>query len=260
MIDAHGHLEDEAFDEDRHEILSNLKKDGIKYFFNCGSTLETSKESVEYSNKYDNVYAIVGIHPLQADEYSKEALEEIRKLAQEEKVVAIGETGLDNYYEDSPSEEEQLECFYAHLELAKELNLPVVIHSREASQKTVDILKKHKEENEDFKCVLHCYSGSVELMREYMKLGFYITLGGVTTFKNAKTPKEVAKEVPLDRLMLETDCPYMSPVPYRGKRNEPKYVIETAKYIANLRDMTVEELEKATDENVYRFYNIKNDD
>ena len=136
----------------------------------------------------------------------------------------------------------------------------MVIHSREASQKTFDILKKHKEENEDFKCVLHCYSGSVELMREYMKLGFYITLGGVTTFKNAKTPKEVAKEVPLDRLMLETDCPYMSPVPYRGKRNEPKYVIETAKYIANLRDMTVEELEKATDENVYRFYNIKNDD
>lgn len=259
MIDAHGHLEDRQFDEDRDEILSNLKADGVDYFFNCGSTLETSKESIEFAEKYDNVYAIVGIHPLDADSYSVEALEEIKNLAKHEKVVAIGETGLDNHYDDSPSEEEQLEAFHAQLKLSQELKLPVIIHSREADQKTFDILKKFKEENEDFLCVLHCYSGSVELMKEYVKLGFYITLGGVTTFKNAKTPKNVAIEVPLDRLMLETDCPYMAPVPYRGKRNEPKFVRETAKNIANLRGISLEELEKQTDENVFRFYNIKNE-
>ena len=257
MIDAHGHLEDQAFDEDRNDILKNLKADGIDYFFNCGSNLGTSRQSVEFSEKYENVYAIVGIHPLDADEYSLEALEEIRELSANEKVVAIGEIGLDNHYDDSPSKDDQEKCFYAHLDLAVELGLPAVIHSREADQRTFDILKAHKDKHPDFSCVLHCYSGSVELMREYMKLGFYITLGGVTTFKNAKTPKNVAKEVPLDRLMLETDCPYMTPVPYRGKRNEPKYINETAKYIAELREIKLEELEKATDENVFRFYKLK---
>ncbi len=256
MIDAHGHLEDRQYNEDRHQILENLKKDGVDYFFNCGSNLETSRQTVEFTKKYHNVYGIVGIHPLDADEYSESALEEIRDLAKNDKIVAIGEIGLDNHYEDSPSKEIQEEAFLKQLQLAIDLKLPVVIHSREADQRTFDILKEFKEDNKDFSCVLHCYSGSVELMREYMKLGFYITLGGVTTFKNAKTPKMVAGEVPIDRLMLETDCPYMSPVPYRGKRNEPKYVRETAKEIASLREMTLEELEKITDENVFRFYRI----
>lgn len=256
MIDAHGHLEDKQFDQDRHEILSNLKSDGVDYFFNCGSSVETSKSSVEYAKNYDNVYAIVGIHPLNADEFSKESLAEIKRLALLEKVVAIGETGVDNYYEDSPSPEVQEKCFHAHLDLAEELNMPVVIHSREAHQRTFDILKARKEKNEKFSALMHLYSGSVELMREYMKLGFYITLGGATTFKNARVPKEVAKEVPLDRLLLETDCPYMTPVPFRGKRNEPKYVRHTAENIANLRGITLKELEKATDENVARFYRL----
>lgn len=256
MIDAHGHLEDRQFDEDRHEILSNLKADGIDYFFNCGSDVETSMKSVEFAKEYDNVYAIVGIHPLSADEFNEGTFEEIKKMAQMEKVVAIGETGLDNYYKDSPSPEIQEKCFHAHLDFAEEIGLPVVIHSRDAHQKTFDILKARKDNNPNFSALMHLYSGSVELMREYMKLGFYITLGGATTFKNARVPQEVAKAVPLDRLMLETDCPYMTPVPLRGKRNEPRYVRHTAQHIANLRGITIEELEKATDENVARFYRL----
>ncbi len=256
MIDAHGHLEDRQFNKDRHEILSNLKADGVDYFFNCGSSVETSYESVEYAKQYDNVFAIVGIHPLNADEFSEQSMEEIRKLAKIDKVVAIGETGLDNYYEDSPSPEIQEKCFHSHLDLAEELDMPVVIHSREAHQRTFDILKARKEKNERFSALMHLYSGSVELMKEYMKLGFYITLGGATTFKNARVPKEVAKAVPLDRLLLETDCPYMTPVPFRGKRNEPKFVRYTAMNLAQLRGITLEELEKATDENVARFYRL----
>lgn len=256
MIDAHGHLEDEAFSEDRDEILSNLKNDGVDFLFNCGSNMKTSKASIALAEKYENVYAIVGIHPLDADEFSNENLEEIKRLASHNKVVAIGEIGLDNHYDDSPSPELQEEAFKRQLELAIELDMPVVIHTREADQKTFDILKYYKEKNKNLSCLLHCYSGSVEIMREYMKLGFYISLGGATTFKNAKTSKKIAIEVPLDRLLLETDCPYMTPVPNRGKRNEPKYVIDTAKNIADLRKITVEELEKATDKNVFRFYNL----
>lgn len=256
MIDAHGHLEDSEFDEDRYEILENLKADGVDYFFNCGSNIESSKMAVDFAKKYDNVYAIVGIHPLDVDEFSKENLEIIRELTKNEKVVAIGEIGLDAHYEDSPPHELQLKAFHAQLDLAEELNMPVVIHSRDNHQVTFDILKERKENNENFKCVLHCYSGSVELMREYMKLGFNITLGGVTTFKNAKTPKEVAKEVPLDRLMLETDCPYLTPEPFRGKRNQPKYVKYTGEKIAELREMPYDELVSQTDKNTLEFYNL----
>ncbi|WP_054252431.1 TatD family hydrolase [Neofamilia massiliensis] len=259
MIDAHGHLEDRAFDTDRDEILGNLKDYGIDYFFNCGSNIQTSKTSVDFAKKYDNVYAIVGIHPLDADEYSEDSLKIIRDLSKNEKVVAIGEIGLDNHYDDSPSPEVQEEAFLGQLDLAVELKMPVVIHAREADQKVFDILKSYKDKHEDFVALLHCFSGSVELMREYMKLGFYISLGGVTTFKNAKKPKEVAIEVPLDRLLLETDCPYMTPVPFRGKRNEPKYVLHTAKNIASLRGISLEELEKQTDANTLRFYRLSND-
>lgn len=257
MIDAHGHLEDEAFDDDRDEILSNLKEDGVDYFFNCGSNVDSSNMAVEFTKKYENVYAIVGIHPLDADTFNEENLEKIKKLTENEKVVAIGEIGLDAHYDDAPSHEKQLEAFNAQLDLAEELNLPVVIHSRDNHKATYDILKERKENNEDFKCLLHCYSGSVEMLELYMELGFFISLGGVTTFKNAKTPKEVAKEVPIDRLLLETDCPYMTPEPHRGKRNEPRYVRHTANNIANLRGITFEELVKATDENTLKFYNLK---
>ncbi|MDO5027913.1 MAG: TatD family hydrolase [Bacillota bacterium] len=259
MIDAHGHLEDQAFDQDRHEILANLKADGVDYFFNCGSNLEASQMAVDFSEKYDNVYAIVGIHPLDADEFSQEALEKIQAMTKKEKVVAIGEIGLDNHYDDSPSPEDQEKAFRAQLDLAVDLDLPVVIHTREADQKTFDILKAYKEKYQNFSALLHCYSGSVELMREYMKLGFYISLGGVTTFKNAKKPKEVAVDVPLDRLLLETDCPYLTPEPFRGKRNQPKYVAYTAEKIADLRGMDLEDLVKATDANTLRFYRLTND-
>lgn len=258
MIDSHAHLEDEAFDSDRDEILGNLKKDGVDFLFNCGSSLKTSEESVELSKKYENVYAIVGVHPEHAGSYSEEIEAKIEKLTEEEKTVAIGEIGLDYHYDDMPSKEVQRRVFIFQLELAKKLQLPVVIHSRDAKQETFDILKAHKEKDQNFRCILHCYSGGVELMREYMKLGFFISLGGVTTFKNARIPKEVAKEVPIERLLLETDCPYMTPVPYRGKRNEPKYVLETAKYIAELRKISLEELLFHTDKNTFEFFGLKN--
>ncbi len=257
MIDAHAHLEDDAFDEDREELINNLKADGVDLVFNCGSSVETSVQSIELAEKYENIYAIVGIHPLYADEFNEDTLREIEELATRDKVVAIGEIGLDNHYEDAPSKDQQMEAFLAQLELAKKLNMPIVIHSRDAHKVTFDILKAERDKNPDFVCLLHCYSGSVELMREYMKLGFYISLGGATTFKNARVPKEVATEIPIDRLLLETDCPYMAPVPYRGKRCEPKHVLETAKNIAELRGITLEELLEHTDANTYRFYRLE---
>lgn len=260
MIDAHAHLEDEAFDDDRYDIIENLKEDGLDFVFNCGSSVETSRQSIELANGSDQIYAIVGIHPLYADEFSDENLKKIEELAQDKMAVAIGEIGLDNHYDDAPSKDIQMEAFLKQLELAEKLKMPVVIHSREAHKVTFDILKSAKEKNPDFVCLLHCYSGSVELMREYMKLGFYISLGGATTFKNARVPKEVAVEIPIDRLLLETDCPYMTPVPYRGKRCEPKHVIETAKNIANLRGISLEELVENTDRNTLRFYGLDKND
>lgn len=256
MIDAHAHLEDEQFDIDREELIGNLKADGVDLVINCGSSVETSKQSVEMAQKYDNIYAIVGIHPLNADEFSMRTVHEIELLAREDRVVAIGEIGLDNHYDDAPDKDIQLEAFLAQIELAKKLKMPIVIHSREAHKLTFDILKAERDKNPEFNCLLHCYSGSVELMREYMKLGFYISLGGATTFKNARVPKEVAKEIPIDRLLLETDCPYMAPVPYRGKRCEPKHILETAKNIAELRGITLEELLEHTDANTLRFYRL----
>jgi TatD DNase family protein len=256
MIDAHAHLDDEAFEIDRADVAENLKKNGIDYVFNCGSNIASSKMSVELSKRYDNIYAAVGIHPLDSEEYNEENLNIIENLAKYEKVVAIGEIGLDLHYDDSPSLETQMRCFDAHLNLAEKLNLPVVIHSRDASGKTFDILKSRREKNDKFVALIHCYSGSVEMMRDYIDMGFYISLGGVTTFKNAKLPKKIAKEIPLDRLLLETDCPYMTPEPNRGKRNEPKYIKYTAENIANLRGISLEELTDATDENTKKFYRL----
>lgn len=256
MIDAHGHLEDEKYDEDREEILSNLKNDGVDYFFNCGSNIKTSKETVEIVNNYENVYGIVGIHPHDSKEATKENLDIIEELAKEPKIMAIGEIGLDFHFDDRESDEIQKDCFISQLELADKLDMPVVIHSRDADNETFEILSKFKETHPNLVAVLHCYSGDVELLEKYIKLGFYITMGGVVTFKNAELTREVAKAVPLDRIMLETDCPYLTPVPYRGKRNEPKYVRNTAEKIAEIKGISLEELEKHTDENAFRFYRI----
>lgn len=254
MIDSHAHLDDKRFDEDRERVIKELKDNGIELVINIGADLKTSYNSVELANKYDNIYAAVGIHPHSAREADETVLEDIKQMALDnEKVVAIGEIGLDFYYDNSPRDLQRL-CFRKHLEIAKELNLPIVIHSRDAAQETFDILKEAQDGS--LRGVLHCYSGSVEMALEYIKLGFYISLAGPVTFKNARVVKEVAEAVPLDKLLIETDCPYLTPVPYRGKRNEPKYVKYVAEEIARIKGIAVEDVVEAATANTKKLFGI----
>lgn len=254
MIDSHVHLDDEAFSEDREDIIKSLGENGIELVINNSSDLPSSERSVELANKYDNIYAAIGVHPHEASTYDDEVEKRLIELSGDKKVVALGEIGLDYYYDNSPRDV-QKEVFKRQIELAAKLKKNIVIHSRDAAKDTFDILKEAHGKY-DFIALIHCFSQSVDMMREYLKMGDYIALGGAVTFKNAKTPKEVAKAVDLDRLLLETDCPYMTPVPYRGKRNEPKLVKFTCQYIADLRQMDALELEKITGENTKRFFGI----
>lgn len=254
MIDSHVHLDDEAFKEDREDIIKSLGENGIELVINNSSDLPSSERSVELANKYENIYAAIGVHPHEARTYDDEVEKRLIELSGDKKVLAIGEIGLDYYYDNSPRDV-QKEVFKRQIELAARLKKNIVIHSRDAAKDTFDILKEAHEKY-DFTALIHCFSQSVAMMREYLKMGDYIALGGAVTFKNAKTPKEVAKAVDLDRLLLETDCPYMTPVPYRGKRNEPKLVKFTCQYIADLRQMDALELEKITGENTKRFFGI----
>lgn len=254
FIDSHAHLDDERFDEDRENLINNLKDNKIDLVFNIGADIESSKASVKLANKYDNIYAVVGVHPHDAKDVDEDYLDTLRELSKEEKVVAIGEIGLDFYYDNSPRDT-QREVFKEQLDLAKELDLPVVIHTRDAAQETFDILKEAAQDGK-LRAILHCYSGSVEMAMEYVKLGFYISLGGPVTFKKSKVSKEVAKAVPLDKLLIETDSPYLTPEPYRGKRNEPKYVRLTAEMIAELRGISIEEVAEATSRNAMEFFGV----
>lgn len=254
MIDSHVHLDDEAFSEDREDIIKSLGENGIELVINNSSDLPSSERSVELANKYDNIYAAIGVHPHEASTYDDEVEKRLIELSGDKKVVALGEIGLDYYYDNSPRDV-QKEVFKRQIKLAAKLKKNIVIHSRDAAKDTFDILKEAHEKY-DFTALIHCFSQSVDMMREYLNMGDYIALGGAVTFKNAKTPKEVAKAVDIARLLLETDCPYMTPVPYRGKRNEPKLVKFTCQYIADLRQMDVLELEKITGENTKRFFGI----
>ena len=254
MIDSHVHLDDEAFDEDRIEVIESLSENGIELVINNSSDLPSSERSVELANKNENIYAAIGVHPHEASSYNDEVEKRLIELSENKKVVAIGEIGLDYYYDFSPRDV-QKKVFKRQIELAAKLNKNIVIHSREAAKDTFDILKEAHEKY-DFTALIHCFSQSVDMMREYLKMGDYIAIGGAVTFKNAKTPKEVAKVVDLDRLLLETDCPYMTPVPYRGKRNEPKFVKFSCQYIADLRQMDAGELEEITAINTKRFFGL----
>lgn len=254
FIDSHAHLDDERFDEDRELLINSLIENKIDLVVNIGSDIKTSISSVKLSSEYDNIFAVVGVHPHEAKDVTLNYLDELKNLAKEDKVVAIGEIGLDYYYDNSPREI-QREVFIEQIELAIELGLPVVIHTRDANQETFDIIKEATKEGQ-LKGVMHCYSGSVEMALEYIKLGFYISLGGPVTFKKSKVSKEVAKAIPLDKLLIETDCPYLTPEPYRGKRNEPKYVRYIAETIAEIKGISVEELAKATSQNVKDLFGI----
>ena len=252
LFDTHAHLNDRAFDVDRTQLLENLPQRGISLLMNAGCSLESSRECVAMAEKYPYVYAAVGSHPDAADEICDEILEEYKKLCKlSKKVKAIGEIGLDYHYEDIPREL-QKRAFLAQMELAREVGLPVIVHEREAHQDGMDIVRRFP----DVTGVFHCYSGSGEMAKQLVDLGWYIGFTGVLTFKNARKAIEAAQSIPLDRIVIETDCPYMSPEPYRGKRNDPSRVLYVADKLAEIRGISPEEARAITLENGKRLYRI----
>ena len=251
IFDSHAHYDDERFDADRDELLESIHREGVEYIMTIGADLPTSYAARELAERYDFVYFAAGIHPEQAGDAPENYLEERKALAAHPKCRAIGEIGLDYYWAENPPKERQMELFRQQVLLAKELGLPVIIHDREAHADTLALLRELHPAG-----VLHCFSGSVEMMREVVRLGMYIGLGGAVTFKNARVPVEVAAAVPLDHLLLETDAPYMAPVPYRGKRCDSSMIAKTAERIAEIRQMPVEELLKATQQNASRLFGI----
>ena len=255
LFDTHAHLDDRAFDSDRAELLADLKDRQIALVMNPGCNLESSRNAVAMATQYPWLYAAVGSHPDAADEVSDEVLEEYRKLCKlSNKVKAIGEIGLDYHYEDIPREL-QVRAFRSQMELAKELDLPVIVHERDAHKDGMAIVKEFS----TVKGVFHCYSGSAEMARQLVDLGWYIGFTGVLTFKNARKAIETAASIPLERIVLETDCPYMAPEPFRGKRNDPGYLYRMAEKLAEIRGVSVEEIHRITLENGKRLYRITED-
>jgi len=250
-FDSHAHYNDEQFDTDRDELLEAMPSNSVSYIINAGTDITSSLFSIELANKYPFVYAATGIHPEDVDK--NETLDEIKKLAQNKKVIAIGEIGLD-YYWNKENKEKQIEYFKNQLHLANELNLPVIIHDREAHQDTLNILKEIPVNK---KGVLHCYSGSVEMANEFLKLGYYLGFGGSSTFKNAKNVIEVIKEVPENKFLIETDAPYMTPVPFRGKRNNSMYLKYVIEKIAEIKNMTTKQIEELSENNAKMLFCIK---
>jgi TatD DNase family protein len=252
FIDSHAHYDDDWFNEDRESLIADLHANGIDKIVNIGSSVKTSKTSVELAEKYDFVWAAVGVHPEDCVGMTENDLETIRILAQNKRVVAIGEIGLDYHYADvSPKENQQL-WFEKQLDLAAELDLPIVVHAREATQDTFDMIRESKVR----KGVIHAFSGSAEVAKEYIKMGFYIGVGGVVTFKNGKSLVRTVENIPLEKIVIETDAPYLSPVPNRGKRNDSSNLIYTAQKIAELKGVTVEEVAKVTSHNSELLFGI----
>lgn len=254
LIDSHAHLDDKRFNKDRDRLIKSLEENDISLVINIGADISTSIKSVKLAEEYENIYAAVGVHPHSAKEMDDSTIEVLRAFANRDKVVAIGEIGLDFHYDNSPRDI-QRKRFIEQIKLAKELDMPIVVHSRDADQETFDIIKEEAADGK-LRGVLHCYSGSAEMAKDYVDLGFYISLAGPVTFKNARKPREVARTVPIDRLMIETDSPYLTPEPHRGKRNEPLYVRHVASMIAEIRGMSFEDVGRITSENTKKLFNI----
>lgn len=252
IIDTHAHYDDGQFDADREELLGSMKEGGIGLIVNAGSTVASWDKIVELTEKYPFVYGAVGVHPDEVGELDEEKFLRMADLLDRDKIVAVGEIGLD-YYWDKEKHDLQKEWFVRQLGLAREKEMPVIIHSREAAADTFDIMKQHAA---GMKAVIHCYSYSPEMAREYVKMGYYIGVGGVVTFKNAKKLKKVVQEIPLESIVLETDCPYLAPVPYRGKRNCSLYLPYVAEQIAELKGTTVEEVIQQTEKNSREMYGL----
>ena len=250
IFDTHAHYDDEAFDADRESAIEAVRESGVDLILNCGCDLKSSLRTIELAEEHDFIFAAVGIHPESVEELEDDEPSRIKELYSHRKVVAVGEIGLD-YHWDMPRDL-QLEVFEKQLVLSKELDLPVIVHDREAHEDTLRLLRKHRPRG-----VLHCFSGSVETAREVLELGMYIGLGGAVTFKNAKKPLDVAAFVPADRLLLETDCPYMAPVPFRGKRCDSSMIAYSAQVIASVRGVDAQLLIDRCGENGKKLFGIK---
>lgn len=253
LFDTHVHLNIEQFDEDREVVIARAKAAGVEKMVVVGFDHQTIKKAIELAETYSYIYAAVGWHPVDAIDFTDDDLRWLEELAGHEKVVALGEMGLDYYWDKSPKDV-QKNVFRKQIALAKKVKLPIIIHNREATDDVIQLLQE--EQAEEVGGIMHCFAGEVKHVQPCLDMNFYISLGGPVTFKNAKAPKEVAKIIPSDRLLIETDCPFLAPHPHRGKRNEPMYVRLVAEEIASLRETTIEEVERTTTENAEKLFGI----
>lgn len=251
IFESHAHYDDEAFNEDRDELLKSMPGNGIGYIINVGSSLKTTETTVELTEKYPYIYGAAGVHPNETGELNEDNFSWLRQQCGKEKIVAVGEIGLD-YYWDEPNHETQKKWFERQLDLAREVSKPVIIHSRDAAKDTYDIMRAKKAK--EIGGVVHCYSYSPEMALDYVKMGFYIGIGGVVTFKNGKKMKEVVEVLPIERILLETDSPYLSPEPNRGKRNSSLNIPYIAKQIADIKDLSYEEVVDITCKNAKELF------
>ena len=260
IFDTHTHYDDEAFDKDREELLNSLTENGIEAVVNIGADIKSTKTTLELTERYHFIYGTAGVHPSSTAELNEENFAWLKTAAREPQIVAVGEIGLD-YYWDEPAHDIQKKWFERQLKLAREVNLPVSIHSRDAAKDTLEIMKAHKAE--EIGGVIHCFSYGTEMAKEYLNMGFFIGIGGVLTFKNAKKLKEVVAYSPIEQLVLETDCPYMAPEPYRGKRNSSLNLTYVAEAMAEIKGLTKDQVIEITNMNAKRLYRLqsgKNED
>lgn len=253
MIDSHAHYDDEAFDQDREELISSVFESGVRKIINVGASMESCKTTLALAEKYKHIYAAIGVHPSDTAELTEKDMEWLSEKSSLSKVVAIGEIGLD-YYWDTPDRETQKKWFQRQLALAKEVHLPVVIHSRDAAADTISIMKECGADT--IPGVIHCYSYTKESAREFLDMGYSFGIGGVLTFKNAKKLKEAVAYIPMDRILLETDCPYLSPEPNRGKRNSSLNIPYVAGVMAQMKGISEEEVIRITSENTEKLFHI----
>ena len=252
IFDSHAHYDSSQFDVDRDELITEISENGIGTIVNVGAAWAALPITLELAEKYPFIYAALGLHPNDVEDLDEEKMEQLKQMCQQDRVVAVGEIGLDYYWDNVPCDV-QKKWFIRQLDLAQELDLPVIIHSRDAAEDTLNIMKRYEGK---LRGVIHCFSYSKEMAREYVKMGFYIGIGGVVTFKNGKKIKAVVSEIPLDRILLETDCPYLAPEPYRGKRNSSLYLPEIAQTIADIKGITYEEVVDKTRENAKTLFQI----
>lgn len=253
IFDTHAHYDDEAFDEDRDELLAGLLDHGIEAVTNVGASIESSKNTLELAEKYSYIYGAVGVHPNETAELNEDSLNWLKEQSSHKKIVAIGEIGLD-YYWDEPDHETQKKWFVRQLDLAKQVKLPVIIHSRDAARDTLEIMKA--EGGKDTGGVIHCFSYGKEMAREYLNMGYYLGIGGVLTFKNARKLKEVVEYMPMEQLVLETDCPYLAPAPNRGKRNSSLNLPYVVREISAIKGISEETVVEITSQNGKKLYNL----